>query len=33
LEGEFVSGTEGQKKRRLIDLSESAGIGYHYAES
>jgi hypothetical protein len=29
LEGELVSGAEGRKKRRLIDLSNGTGIRYH----
>jgi hypothetical protein len=29
LEGELVSGAEGRKKRRLIDLSSNAGSGCH----
>jgi hypothetical protein len=33
LEGQLVSGAECRKERRLIDLSYSAGIGCHYAES
>ena len=33
LEGQLVSGAEGWKKGRLVDLSQSAGIRYHYAES
>jgi hypothetical protein len=33
LEGQLVSGAECRKERRLIDVSYSAGIGCHYAES
>src|SRR3989441_5598438 len=29
LEGQLVSGTECRKKRRVIDLSQSAGVGCH----
>jgi len=29
LEGQLVSGAERRKERRLIDLSDSAGIGCH----
>ncbi len=33
LEGQFVSGAEGRKKSRLVDLSRGGGVTYHYAGS